>query len=279
MSRLGDLENALVGRLSQATVQGGPAFETVRGVSGGHRPVNRDALRRERMPAAYIAFTDEPAAPEVRDRVRGAKFVVLIAARALRVESDPRHGDASSIGVFELMEAGRAQLDAYAPSTGLQLALLHEKFVDADDRSAVYELLYQVRPVVETSADPRFNGSRIAGNDQDLRFQVGPVELQHDVFSFPGLGGVFREVIGVDARIITWRGEVRASTHSGLNVIESDIESRIASQQAGVITDGNGQSFSNCVLDRYERKGDRRQDDGAIVQEAELHFAQLTPLS
>ncbi len=149
MSRLGDLENTIVTLLADALIGGAPAFETVRGVSGGFRPALRDALRRERMPAAYVAFTEDPTAPEVRDEVRGARFSVLVAARTLRLESNPRHGDDDATGAFELLDVVRAQLDGYEPETGFQLLNLREKFIEADDRVAIYESLYRVWPVVE----------------------------------------------------------------------------------------------------------------------------------
>ena len=99
------------------------------------------------MPAAYVAFTDEPTAPEVKAAVRGSRFVVLVADRALRVESDPRHGDVNSLGAFTSLEQARLELDGYEPVGGLRLLNLHQKFVEADDRVAVYELLYRVWPV------------------------------------------------------------------------------------------------------------------------------------
>jgi len=279
MSRLGDLENALVTRLAQAMISGLPAFEVVRGVSGGQRPAIREALRRERMPAAYVAFTEEPTAPEVRDQVRGAKFTVLLAARTLRAESDPRNGDAQSVGTFELLDVARSQLDDYVPSAGLRLLNVQEKFIEADDRQAVYELLYRVWPTNTETPNLLFAGDPVVGNDRRLTMEVGPVELVFDVFNFPGLGGVFRQVLSVRARQIFWRGQIRAFNHASMNTIESAIESRIAGQITGTITDGNSQSFVNCALDRYVRVGGRRSEGSLVVQEAELMFSQLTPLS
>ncbi len=154
MSELGDIENAVVTRLAAATISGSPVFDTVRGVSGGYRAVIRDAMRRERMPAAYVAFIEEPTAPEVKPSVRGAKFVVLIAERALRLESDPRHGDADTLGAFTLLDETREELDDYQLTANLQLINLHQKFVEADDRVAVYELLYRVWPIPDAEDAP-----------------------------------------------------------------------------------------------------------------------------
>ena len=279
MSRLGDLENAIVARLSLATISGSPAFATVQGVSGGSRPAIRDALRRERMPAAYVAFTEEPTAPEVRDQVRGAKFSVLMAAQSLRAEADPRNGDALSIGVFQLLDVVRAQLDDYAPSSGLRLLGIQEKFVEADDRLAIYEAAYRVWPTVAETPSPLFDGDPIVGNDRRLTMIVGPIEVVFDVFNFPGLGGVFRTALSLRAREILWRGELRTSSHATMNTIESAIEVRIAGQIGGTITNGNGQTFTNCVMDRYLRVGGRRDEGSLVIQDAELLFSQLTPLS
>ena len=279
MSRLGDLENAIVARLSLATISGSPAFATVQGVSGGSRPAIREALRRQQMPAAYVAFTEEPTAPEVRDQVRGAKFSVLVAAQTLRADADPRNGDALSIGVFQLLDVVRAQLDDHVPSSGLRLLSLQEKFVEADDRLAIYETAYRIWPTAAETPTPLFNGDPIVGNDRRLTMIVGPIEVIFEVFNFPGLGGVFRTALSLRAREILWRGEVRTSDHSAMNTIETAIETRIAGQLPGTITNGNAQTFTNCVLDRYLRVGGRRDEGSLVIQDAELLFSQLTPLS
>ncbi|MCG8405123.1 MAG: DUF1834 family protein [Phycisphaerales bacterium] len=279
MSRLGDLENTIVSKLSQAAISGEPAFATVRSVSGGNRPALREALRRERMPAAFVAFTDEPTAPEIRDQVRGAKFVVLVAARALRVASDPRHGDSDTVGTFGLLEASRSELDNYEPSAGFRLVNVHEKFVDADDRFAIYELLYRVWPVVNENPSLMFDGQALAGSDSRMALRVGPFEVEQTTFGFSGSSGIFRTALAVKPLQILWLGQVRAPSQSGLNTIESNIETRVVGQVPGEMIDGSMRSFSDCVLDRYVRHGSRRSEEGMIVQEAELHFTQLNPLT
>jgi hypothetical protein len=148
MSTLGDIENAMMVRLASATIADQPAFATVKGASGGYRPLLRDALRRERLPAAYIAFIEEPTSPETKPAVRGPHFAVLVADRVLRQGSDPRNGDVTSLGTFILLEVVRKCLDDFEPAEGLRLVNLHQKFLDADDRFAVYEILYRVWPVV-----------------------------------------------------------------------------------------------------------------------------------
>ncbi|MBN2560662.1 MAG: DUF1834 family protein [Phycisphaerae bacterium] len=276
-SDLGNLENAIVSRLESAEVSGSPVFQTVQGISGGYRPALRGAIRRERMPAAYVAFMDQPMAPEVKPAVRGVRFVVSVADRVLRVESDPRHGDVSSLGTFTLLEKSREQLDDYEPSAGLRLVNLHQKFVEADDRVAVYELLYRVWPVVEEAL--LFGGTAIAGSDSRMALEVGAIELEETEFRFSGLNGVYRHVRGVQPRTITWCGRIRGQNDAAVNGIEADIEEAVLLQTVGDITSGSSRTFCDCVLKRYMRQGARRlDDDGATVcQDAELEFLQLNP--
>lgn len=151
MTPLAELEIGIVNRLQEALLGGERVFTVVRGVSGGYRPALRDALRRERPPAAYVAFTEEPTAPETSAATRGARLVVLVAARALRPNTDPRH-DSGTPGAFALIATVRRELDDYDIMEGLRLVNLHVKFVEADERFAVYELLYRAWPVVEPPA-------------------------------------------------------------------------------------------------------------------------------
>jgi len=148
MSQLGDFEAAIIDAVAGAEHSGSPVFKSVRGVSGGYRPHLRDAIRREAMPAAFVAFIEEPTAPEVAPSRRGPHFVVMIAARNLRASSDPRGDDVDSIGAFTALEAARGELDDLEIETGIVLRNLSVRFLDADDRIAVYELRYRVWPVV-----------------------------------------------------------------------------------------------------------------------------------
>ena len=154
MSTLGDIENAIVARLEQARIGGAPAFQTVHGLSGGYRAAVRDTVRRARMPAAFVAFAEEPTAPETNPSTRGARYVVLVVQRVLRLESDPRHGDDDSPGAFALVEKAREQLDGCEPLAGLLLVSVQVRFADADERTAMYELLYRVWPVPRTVLPP-----------------------------------------------------------------------------------------------------------------------------
>jgi hypothetical protein len=152
MSRLGDLENAIVNRLAAATLGGSPVFAVVRGASGPNRAALREALSRERPPAAFVAFVEELTAQETLPFRFGAQFSVFVAARMLRQQSNPRHGDATALGAFTLIDTVKTQLDNYAPATGIQLQNLDISFADADDRSAVYELRYRAWPTNSLAA-------------------------------------------------------------------------------------------------------------------------------
>jgi len=277
MSQLSDLENALVSRLVAAELGGSPLFQTVRGISGGYRPSVREALRRERMPAACIAFIDEPTAPEVKASVRGARFVVLVAERVLRVESDPRHGDAMSLGAFTLLAQVRQELDDYEPLTDLRVVNLHQKFIEADDRVAVYQLLYRIWPVFEEAL--LFGGDAIAGSDSRMSLEVGSIEMEEVDFRFPGINGGYRRAAGVMPREIVWRGRIRGQHDAAVNAIEADIEAAIMAQTVDDITSGSSRTFTGCMVERYVQVGPRRLDgDGQTVcQDAELRFSQLNP--
>src|SRR5262245_40103095 len=113
MSRLGDYENALLARLASTMVSGEPLFRAVRGASGGYRPERRERLRRELMPAALVAFIEEPTAAETIPSRQGPRFSILVAARALRAASDPRHGSAGATGAFVLIDQVRARIDDF----------------------------------------------------------------------------------------------------------------------------------------------------------------------
>lgn len=277
MSRLGDLENALVSRVAASTSGGSPVFATVHGASGGFRPALREALSRERMPAAYVAFVEEPTSPETKPSVRGARFCVLVAATALRVGTEPRQDAAGSLGAFTLLDKVRAQLDDYQPATGLRAVNIHERFVEADERTAVYELLYRLWPIVE--APLKFNGLLLAGSSSRMALEVGPLAVAHASFTFSSPDGDYRMPMMLKTRPLVWRGQLRAASNGSLNTIETNISSVLLSQTRAAIDDGTGRTFGGCVLDKFVRDGPRRtEDNGAVIaQDAELHFLQANP--
>jgi hypothetical protein len=276
MSQLGDLENALVLRLSEARSGGSLVFATVRGASGGYRPAIRDALARERMPAVYVGFTDEPTAPETKPAVRGARFVVLVAARALRIEDDPRYGGTDSPGAFALLEIARAQLDGYEPGYGSRAVCLHQKFVEADDRTAVYELLYRLWPISQTALT--FGEQKIADGAVRMSLEIGPLAVEHAIIPATDAAGDVRHVSWVRGRPIVWRGQLRASSDSELNTIEAELQELVLSREERDVADDSGRVFAACILDRFALDGPRRPcgNGKAVVQDVELRFMQHT---
>ncbi len=274
MSRLGELENAIVNRLAGAQIGGEDAFAVVRGESGGFRAALRDTLARERLPMAAVAFVDEPHAPEVKATVRGPRFVVLIAARSLRTTSDPRHGDDDATGAFALLDAARARLDDHEIETGRRLVCIHERFVEADERMAVYELLYRGTPAVEEASQPvlTFDGNEIAGSDSVMTLEAGALGAEEiDVAFHDGAAIHRRKLTGVNT--LVWRGSLRAETHDDLNGIEDDLADLISSAAVGDVEEANVRTFADCTPTALFRRGPRAIDgDGLVTQAAELWF-------
>jgi hypothetical protein len=148
MSRLGDDEASIIGRLATATISGSPVFKVIRGFSGGWRPVLREHLYRELMPAAYVSFLDELTAPETHPYKQGPVFAVLIATRLLRPGQDPRLGGGGEVGALTAIDKAKDVLDNYTPTFDKRITNIRIRFVDGDDRVAAYELLYRVWPIL-----------------------------------------------------------------------------------------------------------------------------------
>jgi len=277
MSRLGNLENALVSRVAAAMSGGSPVFATVMGASGGYRPALREALKRERMPAAYVAFVEEPTAPETKTGVRGAKFCVMVAAASLRVGTQPRQDTTGTLGAFTLLDKVRTQLDDYVPATGLRAVIVQEKFLEADERTAIYEVLYRLWPVIE--APLTFNGLMLAGSSSRMALEVGPLAVAHAGLAVADSDGKYTLLMMLKTRTLIWRGQLRAASNGSLNAIETNISNVLMNQTNAAIEDGTGRTFGGCVLDQFVRDGPRRtENDGAVVvQDAELHFLQYNP--
>ncbi|HPF37338.1 MAG TPA: DUF1834 family protein [Phycisphaerae bacterium] len=274
MSQLGDIESAIITRLSTATIAGQPAFATLAGAGGGNRPANRATIRRLRMPAALVSFVEAPLAPETRSEIRGARFSVLVADQSLRAASDPRQGDTTTSGVFALIDVARQKLDDFGVASGVRLVVVESRFIDADERVGIYELLYRAWPIDEViPTTPQFNGNEIAGTHSDLRVEIGafrvvPVDPEATPLTYTNT-----------PRPIIWRGEIRASTHAQLTSLETNIESLIAARTIGTVDDVHDQSFDDCLIERYEREGPRRIVGTLVAQSAEILFSQLTPFA
>ena len=275
MSRLGNIESGIISRLSAAMIGGNAAFETMVGASGGNRAAIRAALRRERMPAAYVSFIDEPLGPEVRAEVRGAKFTVLVADQTLRPASNPRQGDGSTPGTFALLESARNVLDDYSPDQGVRLVAIHERFIEADDRVGIYELLYRAWPIDEIAGtSPQFDSVQIAGSLSDVVVEIGSFRVvPEDPEADPPMTYINT------ARPVVWRCEIRTTSHAQMWTLEDNIEGLIAERTVASIKNVHGESLDDCRIERYEREGPRRTVGTQIVQSAVIHFLQLTPVA
>src|SRR5205823_3566046 len=129
--------NAIVTRLAAATSGGSPVFAVVRGASGPGKPVLRDRLKRERPPAAYVAFIKEPTDYLIDPSKLGPQFSIMVAARMLRQNANPRQGDSSALGAFSLIDTVKTQLDNYQITSAYQLQSMEISFLDADERVAI----------------------------------------------------------------------------------------------------------------------------------------------
>jgi len=276
MSILSTIENAIVAHLAAATYNGGPLFATVEGASGPFRAAIRKAIERERLPAAYVIFVDEKTAPETKPEERGPRFSILVADRALRLTSDPRRGDAGVLGAFTLIEQTRIRLDNFAPVSDTAMTPLLQRFADADERLAVYELLYRVRPIEDP---PTFDGEFLGGSSSFFAVDVGPPRIEAVSFEFPGIDGSFRHLLAERGRAITCRGRLRAATPAALNALEAGLDAYVRAGTAHTLVDGAARPYANCVLRRWSRDGPRftEAETAMVVQAVEIEFEQLSP--
>lgn len=243
MSRIGDLEDAIVSRLATATISGSAAFATVRGHSGGYRPGLANAIKRERLPAAYVAFSYEPVSPETPDVERGAQFRVLVAAQMLRAGENARHGAESARGAFELMDVVRARLDLHEPDGDVLLQCLFERFVEGDDRVVIYEIGYRAWPffLVMPPSEPLLAGPRQIGTLSDhVRFD--PLNADYT------LSGVARPTQRLPfvgpAGIISYNAGSVVITQMATN---ADSAANLPAVQVAATADGGWRSFPALI--------------------------------
>lgn len=276
MSRLGQLESNIVARLAGRTYAGAPLYGTVRGASGGYRAELRELISRERLPAAYVAFLDEKAGGDEFGLAALPRFAILVADRTLRITSNPRTGDDEVRGCFTLIDQTRTALDGYAAATGAELDWQTLRFVDADERQAVYELIYRVEPPIGPVS---LGGEPVGGAASAFRIAVGPVEAEVASFSFPGIDGEFRRLGATRGRTLHCRGRLRAADDEALSAIEAELDSQIAAATPKDFVDPQGRAYGEVVLERWSRVGYRTTVDVAgsltVEQRCALVFRQL----
>ncbi|MCK6455723.1 MAG: DUF1834 family protein [Phycisphaerae bacterium] len=280
MAALATLESNLVNRLATATLGGQPLLATVRGASGPFRPALRAALARVRTPAAFVAFLDENTSPDASEGRIGPRFSIIVAARTLRLTSDPRVGDAGSTGAFTLLDQVRARLAGYAPAPDTEMVGVHVRFLDADDRAAYYELLYRVAPVFRA---PLFDGVRLGGDLSRTTRSVRPLE-PHEmrvIAATPeGMIEVFRSDLAPPdspvESLLVWQGQLRAENDDGLKALVTAIGEDIQSETVATLLDAGGAEFPAIQIRSLRLTAPRYVDPFAAeaIQPCEILFEQ-----
>jgi hypothetical protein len=105
----------------------------------------------------------------------------------------------------------------------------------------------------------------------------GPLHHRNKRVLFPGVHGEIILTFGVNARNIVWSGVVWGKDHSTLNLIDRDIEEMIKSADSGTMTDQQGRSIENCILQEYQRVSPREQSGNGFIQGFAILFLELTP--
>lgn len=276
MSELGDIESAVVGLVSGIQSGGQSVFRSVAGFSDPDRRGGVNQVLRSVAPAALVIYTGRLRSDGGDSVVGLPKLTVLVSAENLRGGDDPRMGDGTWHGGFELLGLVAAALDGVLVQTDRRLVQVDEQVAAADDTHVVYEQRYVIDREAELTA-PTFDGAVLAGSASRVHVIVGALTAETAVFAFPGIDGEYRRHLGMRSRSIRWVGQLRGATDAALGVIESGIETAVANPGAFEMIDAWGRVFPDCVCDRFVRTGRRRRHPvtGTALQAFELHFAQL----
>ncbi len=277
MSELGDIESAVIGLIQAIQVDSVDLFAEVKGFSNTAPRDVVAGLRRELKPAAYVVY-DGRASSDAFGVPAGPKLSVFAIVESLRGGDEPRVGSALQSGGFDVLGELFTALAGSTIVTDRQLVFVDERLIAANDTSVIYEQRYVVLRRATTTA-PTFGGSAICGSNSIVRISVGDTEMDTERFAFPGIDGEFQHALGLQARRIIWSGQLRAASDSALSTIEATIEGLLAGSQPADIVDGFGRTFTDCVLNRFVRKNERRKHtiDGQALQDFELHFVQVNP--
>ena len=275
MSELGDIETAVIGLIQAIQVSSEDLFAKVKGFSNTAPRDAVAALRRELKPAAFVVY-DGRASSDAFGVPAEPKLSVFAIVESLRGGDEPRAGSALQSGGFDVLGELFTALAGSTIVTDRQLAFVDERLIAANDTSVIYEQRYSVLKLA-TSTAPTFGGSAICGSSSIVRVTVGDFEMETERFAFPGIDGEFQHALGVQARAVTWSGQLRAASDSALSAIEATIESLLDGSQPADIVDGFGRTFADCVLNRFVRNNQRRKHtiDGQALQNFELHFVQV----
>lgn len=277
MSELGDIESAVISLIEAVQVNSVDLFAEVKGFSNTAPRDVVAGLRRELKPAAYVVY-DGRASSDAFGVPAEPKLSVFAIVESLRGGAEPRAGSALQSGGFDVLGELFTALAGSTLVTDRQLAFVDEHLIAADDTSVIYEQRYSVLKLATTTA-PTVGGSAICGSSSIVRVSVGDTTMNTERFAFPGIDGEFQRALGLQARPILWSGQLRAASDSALSTIETTIEGLLIGSQPADIVDGFGRTFTDCVLNRFVRKGPRSKHaiDSQALQDFELHFVEVTP--
>ncbi len=228
------------------------------------------------MPAALVAFVEETIPPINSSSPRGPRFSILVATRSLRLNAGPRLDDVDTIGAFRVIEMLRTRLDGYLVVPGRRMVPLSVKFIDADDRVAIYELLYRFESIAPApSLDATEIGGGIASTTRSL---TQPVEVA--ALRFTKAGDVYEvrdapaDEMPDPATTLIWQGELRAEDLGTIESAYASIQDLIDDETVGELVEGDGprwQSMKAVELRRLTPPW-RTPDFGEYVQPIEAIF-------
>jgi hypothetical protein len=141
-----------------------------------------------------VTIVKEPTAPETLYDRLGARFSVFVAASSLRQTSNPRLGDSTARGAFTLIDTVKTQLDHYVAASSVELLNLEILFRDADDRHAIYELIYRAWPLFAyaVSAAPS-NLAETASGQQNMMKLVWTAPTESPTTGRPDFYRIYRK--------------------------------------------------------------------------------------
>lgn len=276
MSELGDIEQTIVDALAAAPDPQAPMLATVRAHVASDRREMLARLQRERTPAAYVSVGARAAGANDHARL-GAPIVNLwLYGQSRRGQADARTASQEAGGLHAVVHTLTVGLHRLPIVGERRLVLVRDESIAGDEHGLLWLQTYEVRSAAVSP--PLFGGAALCGPYSDVRVDVGPIELAEDVFSFPGIDGVFRRVAGRRGRRIVWRGTLRDASDASLHEIESVIEAAVAAGTADVVIDPWGRAYADCVPVRYAPSGAREPEPatGLMQQDFELEFLQAS---
>ena len=276
MSDWATIESEVVNVLAELAAGQEKLLATVAARTARDRKVLVEAIRSERLPAAYAVITGRSSGDRDAALAGRVQFSVLIATRSLRADDEARVDGQGVVGAWTIARQVAGGLHDQVVADTWLLSLMDERPAGGESGTIVWEQRYEAIRTAAATA-PTFDGVAFAGTSSKICVEVGELKRASELFAFPGVDGVFERFGGVRDRPIWWRGQLRAASDAALNAIEAGIEAQIRAGRAATMADAWGRSFAECVVRAYRRRGPRVRDElsGAVVQEAEIELAQL----